>query len=124
MNVKFAEKVFRFAAIYGFAVVTPQYLLEKKIGLDHPPAINHPEYFYGFVGVAFAWQVAFLIISKDPVRYRALMIPSMLEKISFFLAAVVLYSLGRMSGAVLPFAVMDLVFVVLFWMAWQKTEAV
>jgi hypothetical protein len=30
--------------------------------------------------VAVAWQIVFLIISRDPIRYRPLMIPAVLEK--------------------------------------------
>jgi hypothetical protein len=41
-------------------------------GQDQPPAITHPEFYYGFVGIATAWQVAFVIIGRDPERYRPL----------------------------------------------------
>ena len=37
--------------------------MEARVGRDYPPAITHPEYFYGFLGVAAAWQVAFLVIA-------------------------------------------------------------
>ena len=60
------RRLFWFAGIYGLAVLTPQYLMERRIGIDFPPEISHPEYFYGFVGVALAWQVAFLVIATDP----------------------------------------------------------
>ena len=78
------------AGIYGLAVLLPQYFMEERLGRDFPPPLNHPEHFYGFIGVATAWQVAFLIISRDPARYRLMMIPGMLEKASFGLAAIVL----------------------------------
>lgn len=57
--MKFAKWVYRIAGIYGLLILTPQYFLETKNGIDFPPAINHPEYYYGFIGVALAWQVAF-----------------------------------------------------------------
>ena len=60
-------------------MLVPQYFLEQKVGIDYPPAITHPEYFYGFLGVAIAWQVAFLIIGQDPLRFRPMMLPSALR---------------------------------------------
>jgi len=57
--MKFAKWVFRIAGIYGLIVVAPMYLSESQISRDFPPAITHPEYFYGFIGVTLAWQVLF-----------------------------------------------------------------
>src|SRR5687768_7041494 len=59
----FARRVFLGAAIYGLIVLLPQYFLEEKTGRDFPPPITHVEYYYGFIGVAVAWQIVFLIIS-------------------------------------------------------------
>ena len=66
----FARRVFQVAGIYGLIVMLPQYFLEQRIGRDAPPAITHPEYFYGFIGVVVAWQLCFLAIARDPVRLR------------------------------------------------------
>ena len=84
--MKFASRVFRYGGIYGLLVLVPQYFTEVKVGTDYPPAITHPEFYYGFLGVAISWQLAFLLISKDPLRYRAMMIPSILEKTAFGVA--------------------------------------
>src|SRR5215218_3250328 len=112
--MKFAKRVFLVAGIYGLIVLLPWYFMENKTGRDFPPAITHPEYFYGFVGVAIAWQVAFLIIATDPVRYRALMIPAILEKASFGIATLVLFGLGRVNGQMAGASAIDLVLGVLF----------
>ena len=77
--MKFARIVFLIAGIYGILVLTPLYFLEQTIGRETPPPITHPEFFYGFLGVALAWQVLFLLIAHNPVRYRPMMIPSILE---------------------------------------------
>ena len=61
--MQFARWVFFVTGIYGVAVMLPQYFFEGKISRDYPPAITHPEHFYGFVGVTVAWQVLFLIIA-------------------------------------------------------------
>ncbi len=50
----FAKRVFLVAGVYGLAVLFPQYFMEGQTGRDFPPPINHPEYFYGFIGVALA----------------------------------------------------------------------
>jgi hypothetical protein len=50
------------------------------IGQKDPPASNDPGFFYGFVGCAWAWQVAFCFLATDPARYRPLMIPSVSER--------------------------------------------
>jgi hypothetical protein len=116
----FAQRVFRVAGIFGLAVLLPQYFMEGRLGRDFPPPINHPEHFYGFIGVAAAWQVAFLIIARDPARYRLMMIPGILEKLSFGVAAVVLYFQNRLAATVLAFGVLDLLWAALFALAFVK----
>lgn len=118
---RFARVTYRIAAVYGLVVLPPQYLLEQRIGLDAPPPITHPEYFYGFVGVALAWQVAFLVIAKDPVRYRALMPVTILEKLAFGVAALVLLGLGRTTVPVALAGSIDLALAVGFAAAFART---
>jgi hypothetical protein len=77
--VRFAKVVFWIAAIWGLLIIPPRYLLFDSIGRNNPPPINHPDFFYGFVGVTLAWQIAFAFIATDPVRFRPLMIPCIFE---------------------------------------------
>jgi hypothetical protein len=119
--MKFARRVFFIAGVYGLVVLAPQYFLEAKTGRDFPPAITHPEYYYGFVGVGLAFQVLFLVIARDPVRYRAAMIPAVLEKATFGVAAVALYLQGRIPAVVLGFALVDILLCALFVVAYAKT---
>ena len=70
---RFARRVYTVAGIYGLIVMLPQYFMADRIGRDTPPPITHPEYFYGFIGVVVAWQIAFLVMARDPQRFRALM---------------------------------------------------
>ena len=118
----FAKRVFLVAAVYGFLALLPQYFMEDRVGRDFPPAITHAENFYGFLGVALAWQVMFVLISKDPVRYRPAMLVGMLEKVSFGLATVVLFLQGRLSPVVLAAGCVDLLFAGLFVVAFLRTE--
>lgn len=119
----FARWSFRLAGIYGLLVMTPQLFLEAQVGRDYPPPITHPEYFYGFVGVALAWQVAFLIIGQDPVRYRPIMLAAVIEKISFAAAAIALFAGGRLPRIVLVFGMIDLSLAVAFSIAFAVTPA-
>jgi hypothetical protein len=121
--MKFAKRLFLVAGVYGLLVLLPQYFLEAKTGRDFPPPVTHPEYYYGFIGVALAWQVLFLIISRDPVRYRAMMLASVLEKATFGVAAVILFLLGRVSSLMLGFGIIDLILGALFVVAYVKTQA-
>jgi hypothetical protein len=114
------RRLFWFAGIYGFIVLAPQYLMERRIGIDFPPEITHPEYFYGFVGVALAWQVAFLIIGTDPLRYRPMIIPSVIEKFSFAGAAAVLLAQGRVPRLTCAFAGIDFILGVLFLISFAR----
>jgi len=118
---RFARRVFTGAGIYGLIVMVPQYFLAARIGRDTPPVITHQEYFYGFIGLAVAWQVVFITIGRDPERYRPLMIPAVLEKLAFGVPAIVLYAQGRLPGSVLFFGVVDLVLGTLFLAASRAT---
>lgn len=101
--------------------MTPLYFMFDLIGRKGPPPITHPGFFYGFTGVALAWQIAFFIIATDPVRYRLLMIPSMFEKFSFGAAVVILVLQRRMHRSDLFFAVVDLLLGALFATAYLRT---
>jgi hypothetical protein len=116
----FARWLFWIAGIYGLVALLPQYFMEHKVGVDYPPAITHAEYFYGFLGIAVAWQIAFLIVGRDPLRFRPMMIPSALEKLSFAAAAIALYSQGRLPSVILAAGSVDLALGVLFLIAWRN----
>lgn len=119
--MKFAKRVFFISGIYGLIVVLPLYFLEEKTGRDYPPAITHPEYYYGFVGVTAAWQILYLMISTDPVRFRPLMLPPMLAKSSFVIAVTILFFQGRVSSTMVGASMIDLLLVVLFFVSYLRT---
>jgi hypothetical protein len=70
--------------------------------------------------VAVAWQVVFLLISRDPVRYRPIMIAAILEKAGFGCAAIVLFALDRLSAQMLGAGLIDLVLGVFFITAYLR----
>jgi hypothetical protein len=117
----FAKWVFQIAGIYGLMALLPQYFMEQKLGQQFPPPITHPEQFYGFIGVAVAWQFAFLLIARDVERYRLFMLPAIVEKISFGAAVVVLYAQGRVAPVVIAVGAIDLLLAVSFVAAFLST---
>ena len=119
---RFARRVYTVAGIYGLIVMLPQYFLEERIGRDTPPPITHPEHFYGFIGVVVVWQIAFLVIARDPQRFRPLMPVTMLEKLAFALPVLALWAKGRVAASLLPFAALDLLLGVLFLVSYLRTR--
>jgi hypothetical protein len=119
--MRFAKWVFLLAGVSGLVLVLPPYFFEEQFGQDNPPAINHPEFYYGFLGVTLAWQLLFLVIASDPVRYRLAMLPAMLEKASFAFAVPILYALERVNGNMVALSLMDATWLVLFLIAYART---
>jgi hypothetical protein len=121
--MRFAKIVFRVAGIWGVLILTPLYFMFDVISRNDPPPITHPGFFYGFAGAGLAWQIAFFFIAKDPARHRPLMIPSVLEKLSYGAAVVVLVLQRRMHSSDLVFAATDLLLGILFVIAYIKTPS-
>jgi hypothetical protein len=120
--MRFARIVFLVAGSFGLLALAPLYFLEDRIGRDLPPAITHPEFFYGFTGVALAWQVVFLVIASDPSRYRPLMLIGVLEKLGFGVPVLVLFARGRCPAPILGSGITDLILGALFVAAWVVTK--
>jgi hypothetical protein len=119
--VRFSRWVFRIAGTLGFFQIAPLYFYESTLNRTDPPAITHPEWYYGFVGVTLAWQIAFLLISRDPRRYRPLLPALFVEKLLFPAAAYALYMEGRLqSPSILASAALDLIWLALFMTAWAR----
>ena len=121
-SIRFARWVFLLAGIIGLVEIVPLYFMESMIGRMQPPVITHPGFYYGFVGVALAWQIAFLIIARDPVRYQPLMPALFLEKLLYPIAVFCLYMQGREPAQNLGTAMLDLVWFVLFVVVWRKLK--
>lgn len=114
--------VYLAAGVIGLLEIVPLYFAEDLIGRRQPPAITHPEFYYGFLGVTLAWQVVFLVIAMDPVRFRPLMPVSWIEKGLYPTAMGLLVSRGRTSSQMLPGGLLDVIWLVLFVIAWIRTD--
>lgn len=119
--MKFARIIYTIAAIYGILVLTPLYFLINRVGTDIPPAVTHPEFYYGFTGVAMLWQFVFILIAMNPVRYRTIMVLTFLEKSVYTLPVLILYSRGEVHASTMHFSLVDPVFGILFVVAYLKT---
>lgn len=119
--MRFAKIVFWAAGIWGILVLSPLYFIFDLIGRQDPPPITHPGFYYGFVGAGLAWQLAFMIVATNPVRFRPLMLVAVFEKFSYAAALIVLYLQKRIHTSDLTFACVDLLFGVLFVVAYLRT---
>jgi hypothetical protein len=120
---RFGRLAFVAAGLYGLFTVTPLYWMEASIARDAPPGITHPEYYYGFIGVTVAWQLVFLLVGRDPMRYRRLMPLAIVEKLGFGVPALILHAQHRLTGLVLAFGVIDLAWGALFAGSYVLTSA-
>lgn len=109
--------IFWAAAIFGIVVVAPLYFLEGTMAAS---PIARPEYYYGFAGVTLASQFLYVLIALDPVRFRPVILVGMAGKFSFVAACTILYLQGRVELPVFAMSLFDLVWVVLFALAWLR----
>ena len=121
--MKFARAVFLGAGVWGIVVLTPLYFLVDLTGRQYPAPVDYPQFFYGFLSVAMAWQFAFLVIGSSPARFRPLMIPGILEKLGHVAGVAVLYARGRLAIADAAAAGPDLLLAILFTISFVVTRS-
>ena len=102
-------------------MIMPLYFIFDLIGRQDPPPITHPAFYYGFVGVALVWQLTFIFIARDPLRFRPIMIPAILEKLVYSIPVIILVAQGRTRSFDVIFAAIDLSLGVLFLLAYLRT---
>ena len=120
--MRFAKVVFIAAGVWGIVVLTPLYFLIDISGRQYAAPTTYPQFVYGFLSVAMAWQIAFLMIGTSPVRFRPLMIASMVEKFGHVMTVAVLYAQARISTLDAMAAGPDLLLGLLFIAAFAKTS--
>lgn len=99
------------AGISGIILLFPLYFMQTETG---ETAISHPAFYYGFIGVALAFQVLFIIISFDLAKYRMAIIPCFIEKFAFAVPVIILFSQSRVSDTIFWAGIMDLILGILF----------
>ena len=121
--MKFAKVVFLGAGVWGILVLTPLYFLVDLTGRQYPAPVDYPQFFYGFLSIAMAWQFAFLVIGSSPARFRPLMIPGILEKLGHVAGVAVLYARGRLAITDAAAAGPDLLLAILFIISFVVTRS-
>ena len=121
--MRFARVVFFGAGVWGIVVLLPLYWLVDATGRRYQPPVDYPQFFYGFLSVTLAWQIAFLVIGTNPRRFRALMIPSIVEKFGYCTTLALLYGRGRIPAIDTQPIAPDLLLGVLFIVAFFRTRA-
>jgi hypothetical protein len=119
-SMRFARVVFTIAGVWGVLIMTPLYFAFDAVGRAYPPPLTHPDVYYGFIGVTLAWQIAFLMIAADPLRYRMIMLAGILEKSLYVGTIITLYLLGQLKPAqaaaiIVPDGALGLLFVASFF---------
>ena len=106
--MKFARIVFYTAGGIGLLAIIPMYLREGTY-----------VYYASLAGLA-AWQPAFLVIGRDPARYRPIMLPAMIEKFGWVITLLIFYlrgviPAGEFYGSTSIHGVLGVLFVVSYY---------
>ena len=122
--MKTISVIFWTAAIYGVLALLAGLLGEAQFNVASPPAITHPEFYYGFHGLALVFQIVFVIIARDPLRYRLLIPVAILEKAAFFIPCLLLWHADRLdnSSSIFVGGMIDGIFMLLFGYAWFTSK--
>jgi hypothetical protein len=121
--MSFARYTFIAAGVWGIAVLTPLFFLVDLTGRPYAAPAEYPHFFYGFLSVAWAWQIAFFVIGSNPGRFRPFMITAFIEKAGYVIGTTLLRSQGQISAPDASTAIPDALLLALFVVAFVKTRA-
>jgi uncharacterized protein YciI len=114
-TIKAARWIFGSASAYGCLTLLPMFFFEPLIAARNPPPLTHPEFFYGFLAVALAFQLLFALIAWQPRRLSAAIPAAITEKYAYGAALGVLFCLHRIAApATILFAGIDVLLGTLF----------
>lgn len=120
--MRFARITFVAAGVWGLLVLLPLYTARGQMAMLRairvPPALADPQFFYGFLAVTLAWQLAFLAIATDPVRYRIFIPVAFIEKAVYVAGMMALAARGRITPVQLAGSAPDAVLGILFAASW------
>ena len=114
------RRIFTIAGIYGLVVLLPLYFGEHLLA-TMGQVLTKPEYYYGFIGAASSFQLVYLMIGRDPVRFRPLMPLTLIAKLSFTIPVAILFLTGRVDLLTMIMASIDALIGLAFIWAWRIT---
>ncbi len=122
MTLKSIKTAFLFAGLYDLTLGLA-YLVahETLFATFNVPAPGHPTYVEFPALLLVLFGVMFLQISTDPVRYREMMPYGMALKAAFAGLAFGYHFSSGVSFMWLPLATIDLIFLIVFVLAWRST---
>jgi hypothetical protein len=118
---KWPTIIFKGAGVYGIIVMLLLLVAPAKVLGE--PTVVHPEYYFGFVMVGMVWQIAFLVVGSDPIRYRPMMIVCMCEKFFYITLLAFLILTDRAPTRMIPAVVLDGLLGCAFVYAYRVTPA-
>ncbi|MBL8769901.1 MAG: hypothetical protein JNK30_00845 [Phenylobacterium sp.] len=116
----FAKWVFTIGGVWGVLIIAPLFVLEGVLAGASGP-FSHPDTYYGFAASTLMWQFGYLVIGRDPARYRPFMLLGAGGKVIYFAACWALHLTGRIPIAVPLVASPDILLAALFVVAWFRT---
>jgi hypothetical protein len=114
--MRLAKWIFLLAGVLGLLFTVPLLFAENSMGA------RQAEFYYGFVCLDICWQIMYLFLSSNPIRYRPMMIPAFLAKSSGTIALTWLYLLARVSTQWIVIGALDGIFAVSFAIAYWSTR--
>ena|SRR5215469_17243985 len=113
--------IFRVAAVLDILALTPILFFPNRIGNPVPRPLTEPEYFHGFLALSLLFALLNLVIATDPIRYRPVMLISILQKFVYPMAIFGLLSTHRVPATKSFYAGTEFLFGLLFILALVRT---
>ncbi|MBL8555904.1 MAG: hypothetical protein JNL41_16630 [Phenylobacterium sp.] len=120
--MRFARWVFTIGGIWGVAIIAPLFFLENTLA-DASTPISHPDMYYGFAASTLMWQFGYLVIGRDPARFRPFMLLGAAGKVIYFVSCLTLFLRGRVPPMIPMLTAPDMLLATLFVVAWFRTRA-
>jgi len=117
-----ARLVYLVAGLWGLIVIPLGYASYLSGADPSLSSVARPEIVHGFFLITLPWQLLFLLMSRDPLRYNAVMPLTVLEKLPFAAITLALFTKGQASSVMGFFAAMDGLFGVLFAISYWLTR--
>ena len=108
--MKFAKWILVLAGMVGMISLFPLYFKEHTIA----PDLMYPVFYYGFISINIIWQLMYIYISHDPVKFRPIIFFGFMVKIIGAISIFFLIIQDRAEYWWIAIALVDFIFSILF----------